>query len=220
VDEIVRVSADNLSQSARVVDFKTVLSDMRSSAMSRYMGAPVRIADYTTASVTMATAFNRRKAADNWRRTSVAKTGSLDTLRMNQYKWNEDIFRRTTRIADGKNHGIVILLDWSSSMSPIMQSTIGQLFILADFCRKVGVPFEVYAFSDQRSGVGCRSEASQERPTRHPRCHDAELPVLAHERCGVRSREDLPVELASDGYLRPPLRAQRYADHCGSRCCC
>ena len=149
VDEIVRVSADNLSQSARVVDFKTVLSDMRSSAMSRYMGTPVRIADYTTASVTMATAFNRRKAADNWRRTSVAKTGSLDTLRMNQYKWNEDIFRRTTRIADGKNHGIVILLDWSSSMSPIMQSTIGQLFILADFCRKVGVPFEVYAFSDQ-----------------------------------------------------------------------
>jgi hypothetical protein len=150
VDEIVRVSADNLSQSARVVDFKTVLSDMRSSAMSRFMGTPVRISDYITAATTMATAFNRRKAADNWRRTSVAKTGSLDTLRMNQYKWNEDIFRRTTRIADGKNHGIVILLDWSSSMSPIMQSTIGQLFILADFCRKVGVPFEVYAFSDQQ----------------------------------------------------------------------
>ena len=166
VDEIVRVSADNLSQSARVVDFKTVLSDMRSSAMSRFMGAPVRIADYTTASTTMATAFNRRKAADNWRRTSVAKTGSLDTLRMNQYKWNEDIFRRTTRIADGKNHGIVILLDWSSSMSPIMQSTIGQLFILADFCRKVGVPFEVYAFSDQMYTNGkdyLSATAQQER---------------------------------------------------------
>jgi hypothetical protein len=152
VQKVIRVSADSISQSARVVDFKTVLSDMRSAGMTRYMGAPVRIADYTTASTTMATAFNRRKAADNWRRTSVAKTGSLDTLRMNQYKWNEDIFRRTTRIADGKNHGIVILLDWSSSMNPIMQSTIGQLFILCDFCRKCGVPFEVYAFSDVHYG--------------------------------------------------------------------
>ena len=148
IDEIVRVSTADLSQSAKTIDFTQVLADMRGSAMSHYMGTPIRIADYTTATVTMATAFNRRKAADNWRRTTVAKSGSLDTLRMNQYKWTDDIFRKTTRLADGKNHGIVILLDWSSSMSAIMQSTMGQLFILADFCRKCGIPFEVYAFSD------------------------------------------------------------------------
>lgn len=148
IDEIVRVTTANLSQSAKTVDYTQFLADMRGSSMSRYMGTPVRIGDYTTASTTMATAFNRRKAADNWRRTTVAKSGSLDTLRMNQYKWTDDIFRRTTRIADGKNHGIVILLDWSASMNHIMQSTIGQLFILSDFCRKCGVPFEVYAFSD------------------------------------------------------------------------
>ena len=149
VTEIVRVTTNDLSQKTQTVEYTQFLADMRSSAMSRFMGQPIRIADYTTASCTMATAFNRRKAADNWRRTSVAKTGSLDTLRMNQYKWTDDIFRRTTRLADGKNHGIVILLDWSSSMSAIMQSTMGQLFILADFCRKCSVPFEVYAFSDQ-----------------------------------------------------------------------
>ena len=148
VQEIVRITTNDLAQCAKIVDYKGVLADMRGCAMSRYMGTPVRISDYTTASVTMATAFNRRKAADNWRRTTVAKSGSLDTLRMNQYKWTDDIFRRTTRIADGKNHGIVILLDWSSSMSSIMQSTMGQLFILADFCRKCSIPFEVYAFSD------------------------------------------------------------------------
>lgn len=148
IDEIVRVSTNDISQSAKIIDYTQVLRDMRSCGMTRFMGTPVRIADYTTATTTMATAFNRRKAADNWRRTTVAKTGALDTLRMNQYKWTDDIFRRTTRMADGKNHGIVILLDWSSSMSNIMQSTIGQLFILADFCRKCGVPFEVYAFSD------------------------------------------------------------------------
>lgn len=153
VTEVVRVTTNDLAQSAKTVDYTQFLTDMRSSPMSRFMGQPIRIGDYTTASCTMATAFNRRKAADNWRRTTVAKTGSLDTLRMNQYKWTDDIFRRTTRLADGKNHGIVILLDWSSSMSAIMQSTMGQLFILADFCRKCSVPFEVYAFSDQHYGT-------------------------------------------------------------------
>jgi hypothetical protein len=148
VHEIVRITTRDMCQSVKTLDYTQFLADMRSCAMSRYMAQPVRISDYTTAATTMATAFNRRKAADNWRRTTVAKTGSLDTLRMNQYKWNEDIFRRTTRVADGKNHGVVILLDWSASMGNIMQSTMGQLFILADFCRKCGVPFEVYAFSD------------------------------------------------------------------------
>jgi hypothetical protein len=155
VEEVFRVSTENLSQSVRVVHWSEFLKDMRVfSSMTTHMATPVRIADYTSAAVTMATAFNRRKAADAWRRTSVAKTGSLDTLRMNQYKWNEDIFRRTTRVTDGKNHGIVILLDWSGSMSQIMESTIGQLFILSDFCRKVGVPFEVYAFSNTRYDSG------------------------------------------------------------------
>ena len=133
-----------------VVPFATVLKDVESiCAKQRVNTAPFRNTDYTRASGSMATAFDRRKSADVWRRTTVAKTGAIDTLRMNQYKWNEDIFRRTTRIADGKNHGIVILLDWSSSMHSIMQSTLGQLIILTDFCRTAGVPFEVFAFSDQ-----------------------------------------------------------------------
>jgi len=175
IDEIVRVSTADLSQSAKTIDYTQFLTDMRSSGMSRYMAQPVRIGDYITASTTMATAFNRRKAADNWRRTTVAKSGSLDTLRMNQYKWTDDIFRRTTRMADGKNHGIVILLDWSSSMNYIMQSTIGQLFILADFCRKCGVPFEVYAFSDQgyyATKDGYSKEGQAERDAAYQADHD------------------------------------------------
>jgi len=167
VEEIVRVTTKELSQSCKTLDYTQFLADMRGSGMSRYMAQPIRISDYTTASVTMATAFNRRKAADNWRRTSVSKSGSLDTLRMNQYKWTDDIFRRTTRVADGKNHGIVILLDWSASMSQIMQSTMGQLFILADFCRKCGIPFEVYAFSDMgyyntKDGYSAQGKAERE----------------------------------------------------------
>ena len=134
-----------------VVPFTQVLADFEA-AMQRGYGnkdfVPFRNADYTAASGAMATAFDRRKAADTWKRTTIAKTGSIDPLRMTQYRWNDDIFRRTARVTTGKNHGIVILLDWSGSMNPIMQATLGQLIILTDFCRTAGVPFEVFAFTD------------------------------------------------------------------------
>jgi len=132
-----------------VVDFKTVLADAESIvSRNRLTVEPFRSSEYKTASTAMATAFDRRKAADTWKRTVIAKTGGVDPLRMTQYKWNEDIFRRTARVTTGKNHGIVILLDWSGSMHGIMQQTLGQLLILTDFCRMAGVPFEVFAFSD------------------------------------------------------------------------
>ena len=134
-----------------VVPFTQVLADFEA-ALQRGYGhkdfVQFRNADYTAASGAMATAFDRRKAADTWKRTTIAKTGSIDPLRMTQYRWNDDIFRRTARVTTGKNHGIVILLDWSGSMNPIMQATLGQLIILTDFCRTAGVPFEVFAFTD------------------------------------------------------------------------
>ena len=132
-----------------VVDFKSVLADVeRIVARLNPVVEPFRSAEYKTASTAMATAFDRRKSADIWKRTVIAKTGGVDPLRMTQYKWNEDIFRRTARVTTGKNHGIVILLDWSGSMCTIMQQTLGQLIILTDFCRMAGIPFEVFAFTD------------------------------------------------------------------------
>lgn len=139
-----------------VVPFARILADideaMARNSISHYSIStePVRITEHKTAATAMATAFDRRKAADTWKRTTIGKSGTCDPLRMTQYKWNEDIFRRTTRIAEGKNHGIVILLDWSGSMSGMMQETIGQLLIITDFCRTAAIPFEVYAFSDRQ----------------------------------------------------------------------
>ena len=171
LNSIIRVNApDTLGQHKRI-DFTQFLADMEKTGMREFMKTRVRVEDYTAAASIMATAFNRRKAADTWRRTSVSKTGSLCTLRMNAYKWNEDIFRRATRVSDGKNHGIIILLDWSGSMHGIMQSVIGQLFILTDFCRKCGVPFEVFAFSDQTRGYKYKSyEEIMEADAKDPNC--------------------------------------------------
>jgi hypothetical protein len=145
---VIHIPCPDTDSSKVVIPFTRIIADLSATAFSqRYTGTSVKIADYDSAAVSMATAFNRRKAADMFRRSTISKSGSLDSLRMNQYKWTDDIFRKVTRVAEGKNHGIVILLDWSGSMTRIMQSTMGQLFILSDFCRKVGIPFEVYGFS-------------------------------------------------------------------------
>ena len=138
-----------------VISYKTILKDVRADLASMKCPksveialAPIQVSAYRDASKAMASAFNRKKSADIFKRSNIAKTGNLDTLRMNQYRWTDDVFRRVTKVSEGKNHGICILLDWSGSMSSIMQSTIGQLIILTDFCRLVGIPFEVYAFTD------------------------------------------------------------------------
>jgi hypothetical protein len=91
--------------------------------------------------------FECRKAADSYARATTARTGVLDCSKLHTYKYNEDLFRKVTTLADGKNHGLVFILDWSGSMGDVMLDTVKQLFNLVWFCKKVSIPFEVYAFT-------------------------------------------------------------------------
>ncbi len=93
--------------------------------------------------------FECRKAADAYSRASTARTGVLDTSRLHSYKFSEDLFKKVTVIPDGKNHGLVFILDWSGSMSEVLVDTCKQLFNLIWFCKKVSIPFEVYAFTSE-----------------------------------------------------------------------
>jgi len=79
----------------------------------------------------------------------VAKTGVLDCTKLHSYKYNEDLFKKITVLPDGKNHGLVFVLDWSGSMSTVLMDTIKQLFNLIWFCKKVQIPFKVYAFTNE-----------------------------------------------------------------------
>ena len=91
--------------------------------------------------------FERKKAAKESRRASIAKTGVLDVNKLHSYSYNEDIFLKRTLMPDGKNHGLVMLIDWSGSMTYNLEATIKQVMNLVWFCQKVNIPFEVYAFS-------------------------------------------------------------------------
>ena len=95
----------------------------------------------------MAQQFQRRQSADILERTSVSQTGVLDVNKMHTYKWNEDMFLRAEEVAEGKNHGLVLFVDWSGSMCNIMEDTIRQMIQMVLFCKKVGIPFEVYSFT-------------------------------------------------------------------------
>ena len=92
--------------------------------------------------------FECKKAADSYARATTSRTGVLDCSKLHTYKHNEDLFRKVTTLSDGKNHGLVFVLDWSGSMQGVMTDTIKQLYNLLWFCKKVNIPFEVYAFTN------------------------------------------------------------------------
>lgn len=92
--------------------------------------------------------FEMKKQADQYNRSGVSKTGVLNTNKLFSYKWTEDIFKKNTIIPNGKNHGLIMYIDWSGSMANNMTGTIKQLINLISFCKKVNIPFQVFAFSD------------------------------------------------------------------------
>ena len=93
--------------------------------------------------------FECKKAASSYARTATARTGVLDTKNLHTYRFNEDIFKKISVIPEGKNHGLIFILDWSGSMYNVIEDTVKQLFNLVWFCRKVNIPFEVYAFTNE-----------------------------------------------------------------------
>ncbi len=109
--------------------------------------------------------FEMKKSADAYSRTQTHRTGELDMNQLHNYKLTEDIFLRQSTTPDGKNHGMVMYLDWSGSMANVAHPTIKQILLLVQFCRKVQIPFEVYSFTTSNSDVGreCYKSDYQDR---------------------------------------------------------
>jgi len=91
--------------------------------------------------------FECKKSADSYSRATTSRTGVLDCTKLHTYKYNEDLFKKVTVVPDGKNHGLIFVLDWSGSMGNILGGTVKQLLNLVWFCRKVDIPFRVYGFT-------------------------------------------------------------------------
>lgn len=92
--------------------------------------------------------FERKKMAKVFARASTSKTGRINMDKIWAYKLTDDVFLQNTIVPDGKNHGILMFLDMSGSMRSNIKGTMEQLVLLASFCKKVRIPFEVYGFTN------------------------------------------------------------------------
>ena len=177
-----------------IIDYKTVLSDFKSARFNSFRedsayGSSYKssystlIAEYkkfqrsNSKSVNyMVKEFEMKKAATAYTRTKQDKSGVVDPLKLHSYKYNDDIFKRLTITPDGKNHGMMMFIDWSGSMSDKLTPTIHQLINLVMFCRKVNIPYEVYAFSN--SGRNARYHFSDEVGTaKKPQYQSGDLTI-------------------------------------------
>jgi hypothetical protein len=144
-----------INTNALVIDYKKVLEECNSyyatqdganeygiKLLKKFKSTNDKMVSY------MVKEFEMKKAADIHRRAYNSKKGTLDMNKIHAYKYSENLFQQITNLPEGKNHGMVMFIDWSGSMHNYMKETIEQLINLTMFCSKVQIPFEVYAFSD------------------------------------------------------------------------
>jgi hypothetical protein len=94
--------------------------------------------------------FEMKKSAQEYASSYESKSGNINTSKIWSYKISDDIFKRKSNVPEGKNHGMVMMIDWSGSMHTMLYQTVVQTIILATFCKRVGIPFDVYTFTDRK----------------------------------------------------------------------
>lgn len=96
--------------------------------------------------------FEMKKTARRFARARTSTKGSLDVNALHRYKYDDQLFKQVTHLDDDQSHGMIMLIDYSGSMSSIIQKVLKQLMVLITFCKRVNVPFEVYGFTNPNSG--------------------------------------------------------------------
>jgi len=92
--------------------------------------------------------FEMKKSAQLFKRAQTSKSGSLNMGKIYGYKIKDDLFKRITILPEGKNHAMMILVDWSGSMDRIIRDTLSQVINLAMFCNRAKIPYKVLAFTN------------------------------------------------------------------------
>lgn len=149
------------NRSAIVIEHKRIVSDFR--IISEHFILPNAYAKFRPDAMKMVAhlvkEFEMRKAAKRYSRTQTARTGELSMNKIAKFRVSDDLFKKLDIVADDTNHGFMMLLDWSGSMQMCMRDTIGQVIVLSAFCRRVNIPFTLYAFSDNLSRhFGCDNQ--------------------------------------------------------------
>jgi hypothetical protein len=158
--------------------------------------------------------FECRKAASMYARASTSRTGVLDTQRLTAYKFSDDIFKKVTVLPEGKNHGMVFILDWSGSMCDYLVDTVNQVLQLVWFCQKANIEYDVYAFTND--GVAW-SQLKSERAVLEKNVVSTEWASLLHFASSTQNKRDQELSLkylyinAGCNGNRPGTHFRKYA---------
>jgi hypothetical protein len=90
--------------------------------------------------------FEIRKAAYQYSRATTSKTGIINIDKIHSYRYSDDIFLSVTSLANAKNHGMMMFIDFSGSMQYVLPYVLKHLINLCLFCKATGIPFQVYSF--------------------------------------------------------------------------
>lgn len=162
------IAADKHANESVVIGYKTVIAELTAARMhmletrlaytpdlierynrnskvqyEQFKGETTRIVNY------LVKEFEMRKSATQYKRTQTSKIGQLDSRKLAVYQLTDDLFRRIKVVPDAKNHGMIMLLDWSGSMNSCIKDTIKQVINLAMFCQRAMIPYQVFAFTTQ-----------------------------------------------------------------------
>lgn len=155
VNDVIYCNLPTLDLKSIIVDYKTVHNQI-SSYFSRYDYIQSTDSDivenFKSSNMPivnqLVTLFEMKKRAKLHAKIAISNTGKLDTNKIHSYRYNDDIFKKSSIIPEGKSHGLVMFLDMSGSMNENMKGTYEQLLNLVLFCRKANIPFDVYGFTD------------------------------------------------------------------------
>jgi hypothetical protein len=124
--------------------------------------------------------FEMRKAAYRSARARTSTRGTLDVNKLHRYKYDDHLFKQVSQLADAKNHGMMMLIDYSGSMHNSLPAVQRQLLALLMFCKRVNIPFEVYAFTSVGDSQDWSDVIEAKKATRPAvtRVHSEELALL------------------------------------------
>lgn len=136
-----------------IIEYKTILEELSAAYNPEYLSILKQKANtFKTESNNIVNylvkEFEMRKSASAHKRIKISKLGQLDVRKLYAYKLKDDIFKQVATVQEGKNHGMIFLLDWSGSMNNYMNETVEQVINLAMFCQKIKIPYQVFAFTD------------------------------------------------------------------------
>lgn len=111
--------------------------------------------------------FEMKRKASQFAKARQNKTGKLNVDKLWATRLTEDVFLSNTVVPEGKNHGMMMFVDFSGSMHCDITATLEQILIQVSFCKKVNIPFDVYSFTGQSWGFGGSDEAKIRKAVLH-----------------------------------------------------